>query len=153
MNNEIETEVEGRHSEPHQDFDWDGLFERMGEKDDRLKLKLKHKDRAEMAQALARIFDWILRLDTSSRLVPRIVGLRFIALAWVMNPELFEGASIRKLAKDLESAVACLSPLTAAASRDFEISNHFQRHDWRKRKTRKTKKDTPNGPRSTSKAQ
>lgn len=117
-----------RANEPHYDFDWDGLERSIGE----AQPDLTKQDRAELALAVAKIFDFALAVDMTRKEAPRLVGRRFIALAWIMDPSRFEGASIRKLSRQLSMTAPNLSKLTAAASRAFGLSNRFQSHDWKK---------------------
>src|SRR5262245_23619970 len=79
------------------DFDWDGLFRSMGEP----VVELEQKDYAAMGVALRAILDWVLKVDMAKPSAATFIGRRVIALAWVLDPERFKGASVRKLAKSL----------------------------------------------------
>lgn len=111
-----------------QGFDWNAIDAALGEA---MPEPTEHDFKA-LGQSLARIFDWVLDIDLTRKAAPRLAGRRIIALAWVMDPDRFHGASMRKLAEQLGMTAPNLSKLTAAASRAFSIANKFQAHDWKK---------------------
>ena len=119
-------------AEPSYEFDWNRLFEALGESRDETPAHIEERDYTAMGQALGRIFDFILDVDLDNSNAPRLIGRKVLALAWVMDPRRFEDASIRKLAERLGCSAAWLSTLAADASRKMKVSNRFQSHDWRK---------------------
>jgi hypothetical protein len=65
------------------------------------------------------------------RLYPRSLGLRLLALAWVLRPDFFEGnPSLRELARRANVTPAKLSRHTGRFSRLLRWRNRAQRHAW-----------------------
>ena len=112
----------------HAEFDWHSLYLSLGEvgdwDDDDLNTKT--------AQALRRIFEWVLDVPMSAQSAGQLhpttaIGRRFVALAWVIRPDYFEGApSAKKLAHELGLNTALVCTLTAAAARHFSTANMGQ---------------------------
>ncbi len=105
-----------------QDFDWDRLYQRLvedaGETDPRL------------AEAVTRLLQSIVPYD-HRQLHPEAVGLRVIALAWVLSPRYFAGSpSLRDLAKRCGVGAATLARYTGRYSRFIGWRNRGQRHAW-----------------------
>lgn len=112
-------------TEPHSaDFDWDELEKRLGEHEEPAERQY-----ADLSRALKEILDWILDIDLGKDNADKIIGRRVIALAWVIDPSRFGGASVRKLSARLGFTAPVLSSITAEVSRKFRISNKFQSHD------------------------
>jgi hypothetical protein len=114
------------------DFDWNALNEHLGE-------GLGDEDKQKLALALRRIFQWVLEIDyniESSPLMPdTLIGRRFIALAWVTNPDLFPGGpSLRRLSRRLGVTAPILAELTGEVCREFGIQNRAQDHAWNREK-------------------
>ena len=99
---------------------------------------------ARMRDFIARLFAFAtevpLRNSTTFRkptafrkyTTERMIGRRFAAIAWVMNPGLFDGSpSATQLAKLLQvkSAPAFMA-ITGQVRREFGISNRAQAHAW-----------------------
>ena len=106
------------------DFDWDELHRRLGE---------TKKERADAIAGAARAWKEILRFCVRGNMNdPRYVkgaGLRVVALAWVISPEIFEGSpSLAALAERLGCTGANLSGYTAEFSRLFHVTNRAQKH-------------------------
>jgi hypothetical protein len=77
------------------DFDWHALSQLLGE------VQIAPQDRREdMAFALARMFDWLLKCE--GRLSTEAVGRRVIGLMRAVNPERLNDSSKRKLAKYID---------------------------------------------------
>ncbi|MCL4181031.1 MAG: hypothetical protein KJ072_25210 [Verrucomicrobia bacterium] len=109
---------------PDQDFDWQALYQRVnedaasGENDPRL------------SQVVLGILQLLLP-PSNRRLQPESLGLRLIALAWVLSPAYFEGTpSIRRLAKRCGIRIAALANYTGYYSRLLGWRNRGQRHAW-----------------------
>jgi hypothetical protein len=112
-----------------EDFDWDELYERFGEVSDRQ----MHDEQMERINKFVReLFQWVVAIDLNRPNSQTLIGRRFIALAWVLNPALFEGTpSASKLAESLGIArKANLWELTGEVSRHFKIINRGQSHAW-----------------------
>jgi hypothetical protein len=108
----------------HQGFDWEQLYERLsedaanGDNDQRL------------AEAVTRLLQMLLPL-TQRQMRPEVIGLRLIALAWVLNPAYFAGApSLRQLARRCGVKPAALARYTGESSRFIGWRNRGQRHAW-----------------------
>jgi hypothetical protein len=108
----------------NQDFEWEALYRQVsddatsGENDPRL------------AQTVVRILQFLLP-SSNRRLQPESLGLRLIALAWVLSPAYFEGTpSIRKLAKRCGIRIAALANYTGYYSRLLKWRNRGQKHAW-----------------------
>jgi hypothetical protein len=111
------------------DFEWDTLYERLGES---VGADLNGPDLPAMSTALAVILDWILRVDLRKKNCLKAIGLRTVAMAWVVDPSRFHDESVRTISKRLGFTAPVMSVLSADFSRRFKIQNRFQDHDWRK---------------------
>lgn len=105
-------------------FDWEQLYERLsedacdGENDKRL------------AEAVTRLLQMLLPL-AERQIRPEVIGLRLIALAWVLNPAYFAGApSLRQLARRCGVKPSALARYTGQSSRFIRWRNRGQRHAW-----------------------
>ncbi len=110
----------------HADFDWDAVEAALGEKPEQ-------PDTDERLAAIIRkLFQWVTAIDLKKKNSQVLIGRRFIALAWVLDPALFEGSpSASKLAEMLRiTRKADLWTLTGEASRHFGITNRGQNHAW-----------------------
>lgn len=109
----------------HANFDWDLLRELLGEplEPEELKAALRDVDMQKLCKALAEVLQFVL---VNKEL--RSVGKRFIALCWVLNPALFNGASARTVARDFGLCRTTMAKATGDASRTFGIRNHAQSH-------------------------
>ena len=120
------------------DFDWASLYEKFNEQD-----QDAHRQAvAEVVKALSRretvatfkdIMMWLLDVNLQDHRARATIGVRAVAMAWVINPDQFQGASLAMIAKSMGFKGAnSLSPAAADFSRRFGITNRFQKHDWRK---------------------
>jgi hypothetical protein len=110
---------------PDQDFDWDKLYEHLNEG-----VKGPQTD-PELAQAVVRLLHLLLPPKTGQRLQAKSLGLRLIALAWLLNPGYFEGSpSLRTLAKRCGIRLASLANYTGHYSRLLRWRNRAQIHAW-----------------------
>ena len=113
---------------PDQDFDWDALYKRLGEDVNEGKVNKR------MADIIIRLLQVLVPVSTH-RIQPGSVGLRLIALAWVINPAYFEGTpSIRELARRCGVNVVSLARHTGRYSRLIRWRNRGQKHAWNWRK-------------------
>jgi len=118
-----------RSSEPYtpldmqiKDFDWETLYAHLGE-DAR-----DGGNEPRLAEAVARLLQMFLP-NARRRIHPDSVGLRVIALAWVLNPAYFEGSpSVNELADQCGVRVAALAAYTGHYSRLIRWRNRGQRH-------------------------
>ena len=107
-----------------QDFDWTQLYRRLGED------AASHGDDAKLAEAVVRLLEALVA-KTDRPMHPQSVGLRVIALAWVLNPGYFDGSpSLRDLAKRCRVQPATLARFTGEVSRFIGWRNRAQRHAW-----------------------
>jgi len=119
---------------PHTDFDYAAV-----EGSDRPIMDDEDAIKSEVNQRLVVVVETMFRWITDCRIMgvkgQARIGRRFIALAWVVNPSLFEcGPSLRSLALRLGVHVVTMSRLTAEVSRQFGVSNPAQQHDWKRGK-------------------
>ena len=100
-------------------FDWDALYAVLGEAE-----TLPETDREKLCSALCEIFAFVVLGggDMSS------IARRAVALSWVVNPALWDGKSIRQVAKFLGCNPVVLRRYTAAARRRFGISHPGTEH-------------------------
>lgn len=82
-----------------EDFNWDELYERFGELSDR---QMHDEQMERINEFVRKLFQWVVAIDLNRPNSQMLIGRRFIALAWVLNPALFEGSpSASKLAESL----------------------------------------------------
>ncbi len=107
-----------------QDFDWKLLYARLNEE-----ACEAHLDK-RLADMVARLIEMLVA-DKGRRIRPDSVGLRIIALAWVLNPGYFrDSPSLRRLANRCGVTAATLARLTGHYSRFLNWRNRGQRHAW-----------------------
>jgi len=113
---------------PTADFDWDEVFERFDSGDGIVAAN------EEQIETIARLMRLLLADAQEGRINPKTVGLRVLALAWVLNPANYPDApSLRKLAERCGISPASLAFYTGEVSRQTGIRNRAQRHaaNWR----------------------
>ena len=114
---------------PQQDFDWQQLDQSYGE---------EGASDPRCSEAVTRLVQLLLPPD-SEQLKPKAIGLRVIALAWVLNPAYFSGSpSLRQLAKRCGVNAPTLARLTGEFSRMTGLRNRAQRHAWNWREDTKS---------------
>jgi AraC-like DNA-binding protein len=108
----------------HQGFDWEQLYERLSE-------DVADADSYQrLAEAVTRLLQMLLPL-AHRQIRPEVIGLRLIALAWVLNPGYFAGApSLRQLARRCGVKPSALARYTGQSSRFIRWRNRGQRHAW-----------------------
>ncbi|HVU07829.1 MAG TPA: hypothetical protein VHG89_04720 [Verrucomicrobiae bacterium] len=116
----------------HEDFNWNELYQRLGEPTDQ---QLQDE---KIAEFIRKLFEWVTAIDLRKENSQTLIGRRFIALAWVFNPALFEDSpSASKLAETLRiTRKADLWKLTGEVTRHFGITNRGQSHAWNRGVTR-----------------
>lgn len=113
-----------------QDFDWRTLYARLNED-----LATEEPD-PRLAQVVLRLLQMLLPLS-GRRIQPESLGLRLIALAWILNPGYFAGSpSVRRLARRCGVRIAPLAHYTGFYSRLLRFRNRGQRHAWNWRRDR-----------------
>lgn len=111
-----------------QDFPWAEIFERL---DSGEGLAASGPDQSE---AILRLMNLLLSDAQGTRINPKTVGLRLLAIGWVMNPANYPGSpSLRELARRCGVSAAALAFHTGAISRATGIRNRAQRHagNWK----------------------
>ena len=109
---------------PDQDFDWEQLYERLNED------ATNGKNDPKLSETVVRLLQLLLP-PSGRRIQPESLGMRLIALAWVLSPGYFEGnPSIRKLARRCGVRIAALANYTGFYSRLLGWRNRGQRHAW-----------------------
>lgn len=76
------------------DFDFEEVCRALGEK-----LEGTAINHALLADVMAELLAWITRGCASGRVDLDIIGRRAVALAWVVNPSIFEGVHASKIAE------------------------------------------------------
>jgi hypothetical protein len=102
-------------------FDWAGLYALLGEAED-----LPETDREKLCQALRSVFEFVILNGGGVE----GIGRRAVALSWVTNPALWDGKSIRQVARYLNCNPVVLRRHTAAARRRFGITHPGTAHAW-----------------------
>jgi hypothetical protein len=81
------------------------------------------------ARAISALLAWLFEVNMSDPRAMKIIGVRAVAMAWVIDPERFQGASVTTLGKSLGYRGGdVLSRSAAEFSRRFGITNKFQDH-------------------------
>lgn len=116
----------------HADFDFDAVARNLGEPVEADNLPDEQcQITPELVRAFKHIFEFCLNIDINKSIATQLVGRRLMALAWVINPGLFEDSpSIRELNKRLGFQGSTMRMLTGEASRAFGIRNRAQGHAW-----------------------
>jgi hypothetical protein len=111
------------------DFDWKELENLLGEAKE-----LDEQSIEKLAQVLRGIVAWCIASRPGTINLKK-AALRIVALAWVIDPEFFDGASLAELARrGSMKSPSTLARQTGEASRVFGIRNHAQSHasgTWR----------------------
>jgi hypothetical protein len=136
MKPQFHEDYQNEHTDPltsteQSDFDWEALYQKL----DGAENQSGETPEQIVLNAFRRIFDWVLNNNyniTANQLTPdTIIGRRFIALAWVTNPDFFPGSpSLNQLARQLGLTVPALATLTGEVCREFGIQNRAQAHAW-----------------------
>ena len=111
------------------DFDLAEVERRLGESND------SEPDYDALAKAVHCLLKWVSAVEFGKPNAEAMIGRRFLALAWVTNPALFEGSpSAAKLAECLGiKRKADFWELTGEVSRLLGISNRNQKHGWNRK--------------------
>lgn len=105
-------------------FDWEGLYDRLD-----ADARSQANDR-DLAQAVTRLLQMLLPAP-GQEIQPHRVGLRLIALAWVLSPAYFDGSpSLIQLARRCRVSVGALGNLTGEISRAIGWRNRAQQRGW-----------------------
>lgn len=112
-------------TEPYSDFDWDELYQRLGEATDG-----KFETEVNLSLTVRYILRWVFSTNLKSNRALHLILRRLIALGWVTNPWFFDGKSISAIAAELGLPKQLMSRCAAAASRKFGIENRSQAHAW-----------------------
>lgn len=110
---------------PDQDFAWQELIERL--KEEAEGLEQTNKTLAETIRHLLEILVPVRRKQIQTR----SVGMRLLALAWVLDPSYFPGSpSLRELAQRSGVTPAKLARHAGRYSRLLHWRHRGQRHAW-----------------------
>lgn len=110
------------------DFAWNEVFERSDSGDG------LDTTSDQQVETIGRLMHLLLADAQAGRINPKTVGLRVIAVAWVLNPSHYPDApSLRKLAERCGVSPAALAFYTGEVSRQTGIRNRAQRHaaNWK----------------------
>ena len=109
------------------DFDWDELHRRLGESE------LSNDDRLKLAEAIKAILDWLLKVDLTKKRSLKIIGMRTLAMAWVVDPKRLNGDSLRSIGKQVGMSRGAFNRHSSEFSKLFAIVNQHQKHDCRRK--------------------
>lgn len=128
--------------ESFSEFGWDELYDQLGETEDSREEFAGVARRQSVRFAVA-LVDWLLG-DTINRHTIHNVGLRALAMAWVIQSRHMEDfPQLHTLAQKLNFAESNISPLTAEFSARFGIRRPEQKHDWRHHDERTDRNKAP----------
>ncbi len=106
-------------------FDWEGLEHALGEDE------LGPVEYQRLAFALGRVLRWLVLPKTNgkgTRQQQRVIALRAIALAWTIDPRMFDDTpSLRSLAKRSGVTYDTLQHHSGGASDRFGVVNRYQK--------------------------
>ena len=87
------------------------------------------------AEVVAALLRFLLTGAQGDTINPKAVGLRLLAIGWVLNPANFPGSpSLTELAARCGVSPAALAQHTGEASRVLNWRNRAQRHAWNYKK-------------------
>ncbi|MGO9585114.1 MAG: hypothetical protein ACLP2Y_02740 [Limisphaerales bacterium] len=116
-------------------FDWESVFTNLDGADDESirnamgDVEVRQAASKMTARMFSLILDWLLQVNLQDHRAVKAIGIRAVAMAWVVDPGLFEGASLTTVAKSLGySSGRAMNQETVDFSRRFGITNHFQNH-------------------------
>ena len=122
---QLSTHVDPLH-DSHQDFDYDAVEQALGCKVD----ALDEETCSRLAAALVVLVRWLADVELKKD-CHRLIGLRAIAAAWVVRPDLFHGMSQTELAELIGAKNKMeISRHAAEFSRMFSVRNRGQSHGW-----------------------
>lgn len=114
---------------PSFDFDWDSVFRDVDRMSD------SETGERHPAEVLAALLTLLLARAQGDKVNPKAVGLRLLAIGWVLNPANFPGSpSLIELAARCGVSPAALAQHTGEASRVLNWRNRAQRHAWNYKK-------------------
>lgn len=114
---------------PDQDFEWNEILNRLDED-----LEAGKTDKT-VAEAVKRLIQLLVPNYTNRRVWPKSLGVRLLALAWVLDPSYFPGTpSLRELARRAKVTPAKLAKHAGRYSRLLRWRHRGQRHAWNWRK-------------------
>ena len=128
MNHEFDETLTPESRDPldtlDQDFDWQELYRRLSEE------PCDGEDDKRLAEVVTRLIQMLVPY-TERQLRVDSVGVRLIALAWVLNPAYFGGSpSLRELAGRCGITESTLARHTGRFSRLIGWRNRAQQHAW-----------------------
>ena len=112
-----------------QDFPWADVFERLDSGEGIVA------NDPEQFEAIFKLMNLILANAQGTEINLKAIGLRVIALGWVLNPANFPGSpSLREVAKRCGVSASALAHFTGEISRATGIRNRAQRHaaNWKR---------------------
>lgn len=102
------------------EFDWEELARLLGERPE-----VKESDLEVAAVALGVLIRWVVSAQTHHSL--DTLGRRVVALAWVVDPSIFDGDSAAAVGRRFGVCRQMISCEAAAFSRTFGLRNRAQR--------------------------
>ena len=110
------------------DFPWAEVFERLDT------MEGLADGAPDQSETITRMMHQLLLDAQGTRINPKTIGLRLIALGWVLRPSYFPGSpSLRELANRCGVSPSALAYFSGEVSRVTGIRNPAQRHagNWR----------------------
>ena len=110
------------------DFDWPGVLERLDGSEGTVT------NSPEQTETIMQLLTLLLADAQGTRINAKAIGMRLIALGWVLNPANYPNSpSLRALAERCAVSPAALAHHSGAISRETGIRNRSQRHaaNWR----------------------
>lgn len=111
-----------------QDFAWRSVFERLDSGEGLVVGDPEH------VETISKLMNLLLADAQGTRINTKAIGMRLIALGWVLNPANYpDSPSLRDLAKRCDVSASALAFFTGEISRATGIRNRAQRHaaNWK----------------------
>ena len=116
------------------DFDWETVYEELGEQVEEATKDLTPIECTRLSLSLNRLLTWLVSdIKAMDGRGVKAVGIKTLAMAQVINPELFGEVSGLMICASLGLHKTKFSERSAEFSRRFSVTNQFKVHDWREK--------------------
>ena len=123
------TRVDPLH-ETTEDFPYEEVERNLGEPVD-----ARGEEMARLVQAVNALIRYLVPAEPKRPTHAAHIGRRTLAMAWVLQPGLVGGKSLRQLARAMGCTPQSLSTHAAEFSRMFNVVNRGQAHGWNRKKS------------------
>jgi len=106
------------------DFDWAGLARCLGE----CREEVSEEQFKGVVSVFARLFQWMIPASSIRPGGRNVIGNRAVAMAWVLNPSVFEGASLTEICRKFGFSAPVIAVHTGTFSRAFNVRSQAQCH-------------------------